>query len=217
MASTANGAAILDGSVMMPRTGAWVATLRIESEKTLPVSARGVTLSLEGQTFVGTVLRQSVYAGALDVTVVAGANGLGTALAAKKYQGVPVSIPLQDVLTGAGETLSSTSDAGKLALFLQFWTRAKGTAGSALAQLLFAAGATWRIVPDGSMYVGTGITRAATLAAGEAVLGENGSRGARHISLDSAHVLPGDVVESQTVAAVKYRISPQSFAAVVWT
>ncbi len=202
----------------MPALGVWTAVMRIDADVHLPTSARAVTLDLEGQTFVGTVRRQAVFAGVLDAMIVAGAGGFRTtALAAKKYQAVPLSIPLRDVLDGAGELLSSTSSSGILQTFLPYWARLSGRAAAAFAELLDVAGATWRVLPDGTVWVGVEETVETALVAGEIILEEHGAMGARPISIDAAHVLPGHTLNGTRVGSIKYHISSGSFRAVAYS
>lgn len=220
MSYTINGRAILVGAVHLPVTGIWSAWLTIDHGETLPTSSRGVSIDLGGTVLVGTIQSQGVYAGNLTARVVGGAGGLtgsGTLsknVAAKKYRVVPARIPITDVLTEAGEILASSSSAPVLDVSLEHWSRPAVPAAFAFASLMRASSANWRVLPDGSVWVGTDAWPTAKIN-GE-VLEEHPGARMRMVSPEVADLLPGTTIDGQRIEAVDYRIDAVEFRAELW-
>ncbi len=215
--ASVNGAAVVKGSVVLPARGAWIAELELDADDTLPTGQHAATLDLGSQSLTGTVAtdRQGVYAGKLTARLVGGGNGLATILTARKYRGVPLSIPLTDILNETGERLSSTSASATLTYPLPHWARARGPASSALECLLTAAGATWRILPDGALWVGVNTYPAATFD-GEVIEERHGGSW-KLLSPNSGTLLPATTLFDRQVNAVVYRIASDSFKAEAWS
>jgi hypothetical protein len=105
-------------------------------------------------TLVGTYANADVFVDQLVARVVGGHGGLGRELGSKWYLDSPVSLPLADVLTETGEMLSTTSSAAATSVQLRTFPRVKSAASSVLDVLAEAAGATWRVLEDGTIFVG---------------------------------------------------------------
>ncbi len=208
-----NGLAVISGTISLPVKGAWVADLEVDSDDTLPLGQRAVTIDLGDQDLIGTVAvdRQGVYAGKLTVRIVGGGHGLSKVLAARKYRGVPASIPLADILAETGELLASGVT---LTLPLLHWARPRGPASSALEHLLATAGASWRIQPDGKLWVGTD-TYPTTTATPEVIEERHGGNW-RLLSPDAGNLLPGTTLLGKQLATVVYRIKPDAYRAEAW-
>jgi hypothetical protein len=146
-----NGVPILRASLRLPRVGVWHADVVAMTDQSLadPV----VLSSVEGLTLRGSIVRSGVWAGWYHLRVAGGAGRLPTALPAKPYEQVTADFVVRDVLI-VGETLSNTSDRGVLATTLPRWTRTRGPAGAALGSIVAAICASWRVLPDGSVWIG---------------------------------------------------------------
>lgn len=158
MTATANGLPLLECTLTMPGSGVWHADLTVDSSEPLDGS---VTLDIEGQTFSGTVLpgRSGVYGGRATAKIAGGNASMPTKLGAKQYvsgvgAGVTIDVIVRDILREAGETLSATSDAAVLAVSLPKWERLETQASRALVGVLAKQGATWRVLDDGTVWVG---------------------------------------------------------------
>lgn len=151
---TAAGASILEARVVMPARGAWTADLAIDSDQG-PAAVGPIVIDLGGLTLHGVAIQGGAYAGATQLRVVGGAGGLSQVLEPKDYRGVPLRIPLEDALQLAGETLSGTADATALAYTLTRWVRFRQSAGELLGALADEVGATWRVLADGTVWLGT--------------------------------------------------------------
>lgn len=213
---TVNGMAVINGCVSLPVKGAWVADFEIDGTDLLPTGQRAVTIDLGSQTLVGTVAtdRQGAYAGRLTVRVVGGGNGLAKQLPARKYRGVPVSIPLADIINETGERLAATATAATLNFALLHWARARAPASSSLEFLLAKAGASWRVLPDGTLWVGTDTFPESSFD-GE-VLEERHGGNWKLLASDTGTLLPATTFQGRRLAGVVYRIKQDSFRVEAW-
>ncbi len=151
---TINGAKLMKAGVRMPQVGPWHADA--ESDGTAALSG-AVTMVIEGVTFVGTVIpsRSGASGSRVRTKIVGGAGGLSGTLDAKQYASGPtVGDVVRDVLDEAGETLSATAETAVLAASFPKWERSRGPASRALADVLESTGASWRVLADGTVWVG---------------------------------------------------------------
>lgn len=205
---------MLNGTVRLRATGPWLADLEIDTESELPSGARAVTIDLGGRALVGTVVRQGVYASTLSALVVAGGNGFVKDLPAKSYLDVPASLPAKDLLGAIGESLSSTADATALAIQLPYWNRAATRADVSWSRLIRKIGSTWRVLPDGTVWVGTNDYPDASFEGD--TLHEFNSEGFSLLSPDSGALLPATTFEGKRLGAVVYRLGAEAARAEAW-
>lgn len=209
-----NARAVLGGSIRMPRRGAWVADLEVEGTEWTDddVTITNVDGSLS---LVGRIERADVFADRARILAIAGHGDLATTLDAKSYRNAPVKLVLQEILEGAGETLSATSSAALLAKQLPHWARRDGQAGEALAALLDVLGASWRVLPDGSVWVGTDTWPAAT--AGQYTLVERDTAHDRMLlAVESPRLLPATVFDSARVSLVIHTVRDDGIYTEAW-
>lgn len=155
---TLNGRRVFDAEIYLTATGVSWLEASVDSATGMTGAA---TLVAPGLTFVGTI--DSTSSGAfqekLRVRVYAGAGGTRSSIGPRHYRGVggiPISVPLADLLTASGETLHADADAALVARVLQAWARPAGRVDSALADLIETqGGGVWRIGEDGKLWVGT--------------------------------------------------------------
>jgi hypothetical protein len=202
--ATLNGRGVYWGELRIPRIGAWDGDFGVAREGAENVSG-AVEIRIGSRTWKGTARRSGENKGVLHVRVVGGAGGLASVLPAKAYQGVPVRIPLEDLLREAGETLAATSDAATLGVVLSKWNRREGHAGMALASLLEASGASWRVLADGSVWIGPETWPAASLVDYGYVEQAPGA-GAIEIIATDPTVYPGEMFRDQRVSVVTHRL-----------
>lgn len=151
MSSSVNGRAVIAAEIVLPLTGNWSIDLQLDSTEKLTGEA---TLDSEGVTFVGTAVRPVIEGGRSLARIVGGAGGLHRQLGATNYVNTTVRGVLSDAIREAGERLSGTSDAGILGAALSRWERAAGEAWEAIAAVVEHAGANWRMLADGTIWVG---------------------------------------------------------------
>lgn len=211
---TVNGAPVLEGVVTLPRIGVWQADVELPASGALSGRA---TVDIGGVlTLVGTFARSGVDGrGRVRARIVAGAAGLGRTLAPKSYFGVPLRIPLTDVLVDAGEQISPMADVQVLAQQLPAWSRMSQVAGLSLVALVNAAAASWRVLLDGTVWVGTEAWPTSLMVA-EAVSFEP-ELFRRTVASLAPIVLPGQVYEGQRIALVRHVLSPIAIRTVLHT
>jgi len=156
-----NGFPVIRGSIRRPRIGVWNADLVVDC--TTEISG-AVTLETEDGAFslAGVAYREGVFQATLSMKVIGGAGrlsvppgGIGSPISPKSYQGATVRLVLNDIMAACGETLSSTSDAATLGAVLRRWVVTAGSGKDALARLLEQfSGISWRVLADGSVWVG---------------------------------------------------------------
>lgn len=148
---TANGNIVLTGRITIPRIGAWHCDLEVDAEENLT----GEIVITDGTaTFNGTVVRSDALGSRIVVRAVGGKGGLRAELGAKHYVDCPLRIPVRDIIGDAGETLSNESAGDLLETRLGHWSRGAMPAGSALSSILEPYGAAWRVLADGTIWVG---------------------------------------------------------------
>lgn len=150
-----NHTSIVEASVTLHRTGCPVAVVST-TEPVVPTLAEGsaVSLELDGLTMVSTVLRGGDFNGQTRVELVGGAGGMRKAATLASYSNAAWSQIVGDLLSDAGETLSDTVAAGTLADAPEGWTVGAGTVSSALTAITDELGCVWRVLLDGTVWIG---------------------------------------------------------------
>lgn len=152
---TCNGAAIQTMRLSLPYRGVWQADVVCDAAAA-PKAGDRVTIEGPGGTFVGTARRPGADQGAqVSVRVLGGGAGLATELAPRPYANVTVREVLQGIAGDAGETISRAVSADVLDRALSRWNRDRGDGRSCLTALANKLGATWRVLDDGGIWIGT--------------------------------------------------------------
>ncbi len=147
-----NGMPILNGSsISMPEHGRWTARLVVQSDDAI---SGPVVVETEDGLFrlSGTAIRGESFAGVVNAFCVAGTDGMSKTVPPKGYRRIPARTVVEDILREAGEALSPASD--PMATELQYWTRHECLAEVALGAIVKRLGMTWRILGDGTVWVG---------------------------------------------------------------
>lgn len=210
---TINGLSVIQGRISLPRNGVWTAELEVDSDQ--PMSGT-VTLNVSGVGLVGSVRKSGVYGGFAKTLVLGGAGGLNKVIPAKGYKGTPAIIPLRDILTAAGETLSATSDSASKNYLLAHWAIHEGTAGSALICLLASlpGGPSWRFLQDGKLWIGPETWP--TVEASADVVEEDPTMA--HVTVYSGlpAFFPGSKFGGEKVSYVEHRITQEKVRTHLW-
>lgn len=151
MTITLDGQPVLSLDLSRPREGVWWADVMLDTE-TAP-RAGAVVLSVEGVDLVCTVAGGGVELARWRGRVVGGAAPLASILGPASFADCTLRDVLTETLREAGATLASTS--GDLSAVVARWARAAGPARAAVADVARAAGYTWRVLRDGTVWVGT--------------------------------------------------------------
>jgi hypothetical protein len=204
--STINDAPVLTGELSMPRVGAWHAKIQSPGDEALSGS---VTIVSHGLTFSGTVVRSGVDGGRVLTRVVGGTGKLPTELPAKNYAnavGVKVRQVVADLLREAGETLSADSEGAVLDRTLAKWERSKGTASDALRDILEPFGAAWRVLRDGTVWVGAVAYPEQEIA--HVLLDEDWIGGSIEIAPEAPELRPAVTFLGQPISYVVHSLEP---------
>lgn len=152
---TANGLPVSKARITLPQVGAWHADLTLEDGVVLN-GLVSIRVNEGDLSFQGFVRRAGAPQDTGRAQVVGGGGGLPKPATPKHYRNAPLTLPLQDILAAAGETLSSTSDMSELnGRLLPHWVVVgEMPAGAALAVLLGNQDLSWRILSDGTVWAG---------------------------------------------------------------
>jgi hypothetical protein len=207
---TLAGRRVLSGQLLRPSVGVWSADLVVEGPDPLPTSK--VVLSSEtGTTFQAFAAKAEPDDGTLRVRLEGGGGGLARKAKAQSFRDVPLSTILSDTLRAVGESLSGASDAGIVGPKVSTYQRLERTAAATLREWAGLKKVVWRVLPDGTTWIGAG-TR--TAFKGEArVLKRDGTKRCLIIALEDLTLGPEHTVDSLSVGCVIYTIRPDSLRA----
>lgn len=200
-----DGVPILQARVLMQERGNWSTSCKLDDlEDDSPVPAGPVVLNLYGVEFRGTVVpdRAGSFAGTRKLRVVGGSGGLDLELDAKNYSNslVKFRTVFEDVMRDSGEVASHECDVAQLDVELAAWHRSSGKASEALSLLCDRAGCQWRVLRDGTVWVGTDAWPEVE-PSGE-VMHESHDDGLVRVQPDDASLVPGIVVRGQKVKKI---------------
>jgi hypothetical protein len=201
--STLNEFPLLGGTIRVPRIGAWSAEVEFREETAYTGTA---LLTVEGIEFSG-YCRRSALKGSSRVSglVIGGAGGLDTALPAKQYVAPKVESVLADIMRPSGETLSATVSSSVTGRTLTTWQRAEGTAQEAISALAEALGMPWRVLLDGTIWIGAETWAEATPE--HRTLSDDQATGTVTVSLLPS-LLPGATFQGLQLEQVTHVLDP---------
>lgn len=206
------GRAVTKGEIRLPLTGAWTAELEVQGTELLTGS---VTLTVGDVDFTGTAKSEADQGNLVSVSVVGGADGLGTECPPRHWTNStsPVSVRsiLEDALGIGGERLSSDADATTTAVELAHWMRMRCTVADSLRGVLGPRAANWRLLPDGSVWVGPETWP--TVDPEHVVVGEQPTEAMLTIAIESADVRPGMTFLGRQVSSVTYTVDDAAIRA----
>lgn len=195
------------------RVGTWVADVLFDDPS--PRAGRVSLVASNGQTYVGTIDRGGEFEDTDRTRVIGGAGGMSKPATPRQYSNPTVRIVLGDLLAAAGETLSSTADQDVLATEIAAWTTSAEPIGTVVTALMTTAGggATWRMLPDGTVWVGAETWPDSGLDADDyQILSKRFEDGSWMVAVDANAVLaltPGTTFEGQRVSMVIHRIDDE--------
>lgn len=209
----------LGGRLTFPRTGAWQAEIRIDTDQDLS-GALIINVDDGRLTLKGTVDRGGNWQNVDALRIVGGAGGLRTVATPKHYTTATVGVVLRDLLADAGETLSATSYADTLGASLTSWTTSALSTGNLISLVLRAGapGANWRVLPDGTVWVGVERWPDAGLVEGEDyhVLTEDPQRLFARLGVEVPLLMPGTALGGRRVSYVEHLLEEPQTRTEVW-
>lgn len=201
------------GMLRMFERGNWVARLGIGNEAA-PVVGETCSILFAREsgavdTFVGTVRASVLLEGTveLSVTVVGGKGKLNAPEIVARYHtsgitNVHAGLVAKSIATAAGETLAAGVDTALGSYQLRAWARAKGTATGALDVLASVLGLGWRMLADGTIWIGAETWPEVTAIDGY-VSGDPGD-GMVLYQTDGAPLRPGTSIDGRRATEVCY-------------
>jgi hypothetical protein len=204
----ASGVLLTSAEVTMQTQGPWFADVELDLPDDQDVPDGPFRFEIEGVEFVGAVKpeRSGRFAGRTHLRVVGGAGGLEAQLSARNYAGGVTRhrTVVSDILRDSGETLSSESDAAILDTQITGWHRSECTGRQALDQICAKASCTWRVLRDGTVWVGND-GWPDTQPSGT-VLDVHHGDGFVLSAPDVPDSVPGQVIEGHRVVQVVHRL-----------
>lgn len=199
-----NGLPVISATITMPLVGAWYADLVVDDQSAPAgpalLSAADDSVIFSGFSYRGGVTREKVM-----VRVVGGGGGLATQLNAKHYRAVPLRLPLLDILTQSKEKLSASASPDILNRQLGSWSRTKGLAGESIRALAESAGASWRVLRDGSVWLGVETWPDFSLS--YEIIDEAPHSGRIEIWSEAPQLIPGVTLNGRRISKVEHLIS----------
>lgn len=212
---TLNGRPVLHGTITAPLHGRWVADLAVDAPEGL---AGDVVIEVGGIRWRGAIHRGGVDEDTWNGRVVGGTTGLDQLVTARSWHGLqPARGLVRELLSEVGEALSDASGP-ELDTNLPRWSRIDAPAHHALADLARAVGARWRVLFDGTVWVGAETWPELFIPDGARVeLLSTDSRGdASLYALPAAWVQPGQVFDGRRVGSVAYELAGGRDRVKVW-
>lgn len=203
--------AVAEGDYLPGWAGNWTAHLELANLGPDPTGL--VTLSWLGRELTGQVVRGGqTKSGRVFVLVAGGSGHLGQAsppqLNARGYQNCPLSRIIADLAADAGENLSPTISAQVLSRTISSWPRRKAIASACLDDLARSLGLVWRVLQDGTLWLGVPAFSESTLMQPLQLLDDQDpSQSTALYSLLSFGPMPGESYAGQKVGEAHYRIS----------
>lgn len=215
MISTANGLRVLRCSLHVPRTGVWHADVSVDAEDAADLEG-AVELVLAGATWKGTSRRAGPDVGRVELRVVGGAGGLSTELEPRYYADAPASVPLSDLMRESGETLSQSVSADVMNPVLARWTRSRGRAGRAIADLVQTLELdAWRLLADGTVWLGAESWPEVELE--HDVISVDPVNDCAVLAVDELSLTPGTVVGGRGISRLMHLVQPDGrVRSIVW-
>lgn len=211
----------MEARIRLPRAGAWDAELAVDSATAAAIQA-GSRQALEisspvagAITFEGTVFRSDSYAQNATLRMVGGAHGMATACKPHFYQSAPVQQVAIDILADVQESLSPSSSPAILSVQLPFWATVSQAAGKALSLLAGVVGGVWRVLPDGTTFVGEDAFAASALVDFDLV-DYRPLDGWQAIAAELPDVFPGESFNGFNVSSVEHAVNARGSRSKVW-
>jgi hypothetical protein len=210
---TLNGAPALSAVVTMPLIGAWTAEVTVDAREA-PSGAARLEAADGKAVWVGTVYRAGMSNDSAMVRIVGGAGGLAEEVEPKFYRDVDAGQVAREALEAVGERLSGDSDSSVVGTKLSAWARMRGPAGEALRALTGSLGAHWRVLADGSVWVGRESWPASRAA--PQTLEQAPQAGMLEVWSEVPDLEPGQTLDGKRLTKVEHRIG-EEIRTLAWT
>lgn len=214
--ATVSGIPVLAGCLMLPRCGAWSALVRLDTSETIPSL---VDIDWGGLKLKGAFVRGGFESGSLWCRIVGGQGGLGTVIDASGYKRPKVGAVLDALMSASGEKAASSITADLRGRQLEWFALMAGqTVGDALTKLADATNSTWRILPDGSVWMGAETWPESKAEPEEVEVLEvaMASFRLRVRMLDASQILPGQEWGGNRIDRIEHSVGGGDISTVLW-
>ena len=206
---------LLSAIITEPATGVWRAETNLDADTAVTGQ---VTISIDGQTWVGTVIRSATEQGRVMALVLGGAGTLGAdedglIIGAKSFTKTTLGTVLQDVLRLTGESLGEDSD-DLSGYQVPLWNRAQGPARRAVEALSKKSRLDWRVTREGKLWFGT-IPWGEASTTGFVLTDGNASDGVFELR-DAGSLEPGVTYQGERIRQVVHRLTSGSLVTEAW-
>lgn len=150
-ALTANGYPVFSGSITAPESGAWWAEIQTAAPL---VTGDAVTISDGTTELKGTVAQGGAAVSRTVARIVGGAGKLTGQIDPIHRKGASVGEILGAICRASGESKSAAVLPTFAARVYPFWTQPAESGGQALRNLADSCGAVWRVLRDGTVWLG---------------------------------------------------------------
>lgn len=209
----ADGQDVIDLKLTMPRRGVWVAEVSLTADTALR-EGKQVELELAGRTWRGTVDRAKAAFGSSVARILGGGGKLAQLAKPAHYSDVTVGIVLQDLLAAAGETRAATADNALLQRHLDHWTVTELPLGRQISRLVDEFEATWRVLRDGTLWVG--FERWPKTTGSGQLLQVDPLNDSQKLAIETPDFLPGEDFEGNHIEYVQVDLLAGAFRATLW-
>lgn len=212
---TAGGFTVFRGSITLPQIGAWTADLDLDASADIK-GAIEIEMP-EAAKLVGTVTSGALHHGYMRARIVAGKAGLSKPATPKFYESPKLRSVLADLAKTAGETISNTIASGVLNAPMLGWTTIEMPVGVQIAALVGSAapGASWRMLPDGTIWIGTETWKKSSVR-DYRILDRRSSEGRIEIGLDTPALIPGTALGDDHIGDIEYQIDNEGVRTTAW-
>jgi len=211
----------LSARISFPRKGAWQADLQLDTDEA-PAGAVRINIDDGKTVLAGTVQRAGSWVGTVSARVVGGAGGLSKTATPRHYTAPSVGVVLADLLHQAGEARAASSDQSVLVRRLDAWTTTAIPIGQAISLLLKTAvgtgEATWRVLADGTVWVGVETWPDAGLTedVDYQTMAEEPNSITAHLGVETPLVFPGTTLGGRKVSYVDVTLGSPATRVDVW-
>lgn len=203
MSGTVNGVSITSGRLVFGLSGTWYGELEVVGTDTSRVSGP-VVVELGGLSLAGTASASADAGSLVRLEVVGGAGGLGVSVPALHYSTTTIRAILTDALELGGEALSPLGSAATLDAPVTSWARMAGTVADAVKRVLAPLGASWRVLPDGTVWAGVELWPVVEPA--HTLEREDRTQKLLVVAIETLGIMPGTTFLGERVSQATYHI-----------
>lgn len=215
---TVNGIPALAGSLSLPRIGLWQALVSLDTQASLSgeVTVSWGTMELSGIVFSAVLTR-----GEIVCRIVGGAPLAWKTMAARGFKRPNAKTILSAISDASGVKLSGAISGALLSRELDFFAIMGGqTAGQAVECLAGKLGVAWRVLLDGTLWLGEEDWRSCAADASPELLEVVAMKGPAPCLecrlLDESAALPGETLDGCHIDRVEHLASADGLSASIW-